>query len=133
MDVFVYIVEIYFFILHKYLPWNFLIHISVHPPSKKLIVFSYHLEYGIKILINQGAGFDVYLFTIMTQEKPLIGRSFVYRLKDQAPLKPYSNLEFCLCPRLLLLRSNWFNIFHLAANRIQLLTRNTIYSQNNFF
>ncbi|MFQ9904590.1 MAG: hypothetical protein ACLRWB_11375, partial [Gallintestinimicrobium sp.] len=29
--------------------------------SKKLIVFSCHLECGIKKLISQGAGFDVYL------------------------------------------------------------------------
>lgn len=32
MDVFVHIAEI-FFILHKCLPWNFLIHIPVQPPS----------------------------------------------------------------------------------------------------
>ena len=33
MDVFVHIAEIYFFILHKCLPLNFLIHIPVHPPA----------------------------------------------------------------------------------------------------
>uniref|UniRef100_UPI003AB91A76 hypothetical protein n=1 Tax=Waltera sp. TaxID=2815806 RepID=UPI003AB91A76 len=30
--------------------------------SKKLIVFSCYLECGIKKLISQGAGFDVYVF-----------------------------------------------------------------------
>ena len=33
MIVFVHIAEIYFFILHKYPPLDFLIHISVHPHS----------------------------------------------------------------------------------------------------
>ena len=32
--------------------------------SKKLIVFSCHLECGTKRLISQGAGFDVYAFSM---------------------------------------------------------------------
>ena len=38
MDVFVHISEIDFFNLPNYLPWDFLIHISAHPPS--FILFS---------------------------------------------------------------------------------------------
>lgn len=38
MDVFMHISEIDFFNLHNYLPWDFLIHISAHPPS--FILFS---------------------------------------------------------------------------------------------
>ena len=33
--------------------------------SKKLIVFSCHLECGIKKLISQGAGFDVYVLSLL--------------------------------------------------------------------
>ena len=60
MAVFVHIAEIYFFILHKYLPCDFLIHISVHPHS---FILFFHYR---KLLFALFSLFGVLFFLLLT-------------------------------------------------------------------
>ena len=59
--------------------------------SKKLIVFSCHLECGIKRSISQGAGFDAYIISLITA---FCGLSFLLAIKITSKLSNFILHQF---------------------------------------